>query len=198
MLNLPTVVLVGLHGLSWLSHGEEGLSPEAEPYRSLTRLAAEELHALRRLAGVVSEVKTVGLALHYRAAGDPSEARTAILDAISKSPAAANFQVHEGIRVVELRPPLVSSKGLALRRLVERFELRGLLYLGDDVTDVDAFVEIARLRNSGSFAAYGIAVTHAEAPLAAAQAADFSVPDVRGVEWLLGEIANAVGARTED
>jgi len=196
MLATPSLVYVGLHGLAWLVGGHEQLLPEAEPYRAHTQQASEELRGLRATAGVFVEVKTVGLAFHYRGAGDPAATRAAILQAISRSPAATRFQVHEGIRMVELRPPIVSNKGFAVRRLVERFDLRGLLYLGDDVTDVDAFREARRLREAGSVVAYGVAVTHAEAPPAAADAADFTVADVGGVEWLLGEIAKT--ARTED
>jgi trehalose 6-phosphate phosphatase len=194
MFATDSLVLVGLHGLAWLVDGHEQLLPEAEPYRTLTLEAAQQLRALRAIDGLFVEVKTVGLAYHYRGAADPATARQMILDAIVGSPAAAHFQVHEGILLIELRPPLVSNKGIAVRRLVDRFSLQGLLYLGDDTTDIDALVEARRLRESGAGAAWGIAVTHPEASPQVASAADFSVPDVAGVEWLLGEVARAIGA----
>jgi trehalose 6-phosphate phosphatase len=193
MVAIPSLTYVGLHGLAWFVDGEEQLVPEAEPYGDLTIQAARELEPLRAIEGVHVEVKTVGIAFHFRAAPNPAAARTAILSAVAQSKSAERFQVHEGILMVELRPPVVSSKGLAVNRLAERFGLRGLLFLGDDVTDIDGFMEARRLRESEGIAAYGIAVTHPEAPPAAAAAADFSVPDVSGVEWLLGEIAEVLG-----
>jgi trehalose 6-phosphate phosphatase len=188
MLPVPGLILVGLHGLAWQIDGDEILLPEAEPFCVPTVGAAEQLVHLSEIDGVIVEVKTVGLAFHYRGASDHDAARAAILAAIVAAPAAAAFQVHEGIRVVELRPPVVSNKGMAVRRLTERLALRGLIFLGDDITDIDGFLEARRLRHSDEAVAYGIAVLHPEAPSSAAEAADFAVPDIEGVECLLGEI----------
>jgi trehalose 6-phosphate phosphatase len=196
MLAIPRMIYIGLHGLAWLVDGREQLIPEAEPYREPTLETAAELRAVTQIPGVIVEVKTVGLGFHLRGAPDPASARATVLEAIADAPAAAAFQVHEGILMIELRPPVVSNKGLAIRRLAEQFQLQGLLFLGDDITDIDGFNELRRLRESGSVDAYGIAVTHPEAPPAAAEAADFTVPDISGVERLLGEIAVAVSATT--
>jgi trehalose 6-phosphate phosphatase len=194
MLPVPGLVLAGLHGLAWEVGGRQFLLPEAEPFRAPTFEAADELGRLADIEGVVIEVKSAGLAFHYRGASDPPAARAAILSAIAAAPAAAAFQVHEGILAVELRPPVVSNKGLAVRRMFEDFRLRGLIFLGDDITDIDGFFEARRLRQTGAASAYAVAVVHAEAPSAAAEAADYSVPGVAGVEWLLGEIARVLAA----
>jgi trehalose 6-phosphate phosphatase len=189
MLPLSGLILIGLHGLAWQVDGRDFLQSEAEPFRAPTIEAAEQLAHLAKIEGVFIEVKTVGIALHYRDAHNHIAARDAILAAAAAAPAAAAFQVHEGILVVELRPPVVSNKGLAIRRLVEQFALRGLLFLGDDVTDIDGFLEARRLRHAGAAEAYGVAVVHPEAPSAAAEAADYSVRDIAGAEWLLSAIA---------
>jgi trehalose 6-phosphate phosphatase len=191
MVGLPEIVYIGLHGLAWRIAGSDELAPEAQPYRAWTLEAADELAHLKRITGLVLEVKSVGLALHYRNATDRS-ARTQILRALASSPAAGRFEVHEGIRLVELRPPIGITKGVAVRRLADRFRLRGLLFLGDDITDIDAFQEVRALRAKASIAGYGLAVAHDEAPEVAAAAADFTLPGVEGVEWLLGEIAGRV------
>lgn len=195
MVNLPDIILIGLHGLAWRIAGTDELTPEALPYRAYTREAAAELAHLKRIAGVVLEVKTVGLALHYRGAGPERQARSQILRAISSSAAAARFEVREGIRVVELRAPVGVTKGVAVRRLVDRFSLRGLLYAGDDLTDVDAFEEVRRLREQSRLQAYALAVAHAEAPEAAIAAADYTLPGVEGVEAFLSQVLDAVSGR---
>lgn len=188
MVSLPDIVYVGLHGLAWRSAGTNELAPEAEPYRRHTQEAAAELSHLKRIDGLVLEVKSVGLAFHYRNVRRAEAARFEILRALASSPAAARFEVHEGIRVVELRPPVGITKGVALARLVDRFSLRGLLYLGDDRTDMDAFEEVRRLRERAGLSAYAIAVVHPEAPTAVARAADFTVEGVKGTERLLAGI----------
>lgn len=191
MVGLREIVYIGLHGLAWRIAGSDEIALEAQPYRAYTREAADELAHLQRIPGLVLERKSVGLALHYRNARDRS-ARTQILRAIASSPAAGRFEVHEGIRLVELRPPIGITKGVAVRRLVDRFRLRGLLFLGDDITDIDAFQEVRSLREQAALGGFGLAVVHAEAPEAAAAAADFTLAGVEGVEWLLSKIAAGV------
>ena len=191
LVGLPQIVYVGLHGLAWRIAGSDEITPEAQSYREYTRAAADELAYLTRIPGVVLERKSVGLALHYRNATSRS-ARTQILRAIASSAAAGRFAVHEGIRLVELRPPIGITKGVAVRGFVDRFGLRGLLYLGDDITDIDAFEEVRSLRERATLAGYSLAVVHEEAPAAAAAAADFTIAGVEGVEWLLGDIAECV------
>jgi trehalose 6-phosphate phosphatase len=192
LVSLPDIVYVGLHGLAWRITGADELAPEAREYRSLTLDAAAELSSLKRIAGLVFEVKTVGIALHYRKAKPSTAARYEILRAIASSPAAARFEVHEAIRVVELRPPIGITKGVAISRLADRFSLRGILYLGDDLTDVDAFDEIRRLRGAPGVLAWSIAAMHPESPPVVVERADFTVSGVEGVEGLLEGIVETL------
>jgi len=193
MVALQGVVYVGLHGAAWSIHGHDELTPEAEPYRGHTTQAARELAGLRELDGIFVEVKTVGVALHYRNASRPLEARSALFAAIAGSPAAGRFEIHEGIRLIELRPRLGITKGTAARRLAAIFGLKGLVYLGDDRTDVDAFEAVRSMAADGSVAAHAIAVVHDESSPEVAGAAEFTVPDVAGVEWLLEGILRRLG-----
>ena len=135
----------------------------------------------------------MGLALHYRQAPVPSAARTAILDAIASSAAAQRFEVREGILVAELYPRINVNKGTALRRVVERFALDGLIFFGDDLTDVDAMHAAALVRAGGAGQTITVAVRHPEASPIVAQAADFLVEGVAGVERALAWLAATTG-----
>jgi trehalose 6-phosphate phosphatase len=110
---------------------------------------------------------------------------------VSESEPARRFQLHEGRLVVELRPDLGADKGTALETLAERLSLRGLLCLGDDVTDVDMFRVAERLRSQG-LATVRIAVASAEAAPEVMEAADYALDGVEGVERLLGDIVKAL------
>jgi trehalose 6-phosphate phosphatase len=92
--------------------------------------------------------------------------------------------------VVELRPPLAVDKGTALETLAERLGLRGIVCLGDDVTDIDMFEAAKRLGDAGRGVAT-VAVRSAEAR-AVEEAAEYSLEGVAEVEWLLREIARAI------
>jgi trehalose 6-phosphate phosphatase len=93
---------------------------------------------------------------------------------------------------VELRPPIPSvNKGAAVRHLATERGLRSVLYLGDDVTDIDAF---RALREATAFRSASVVVAGEETPPEVLAEADYRVEGVAGVEWLLGEVAGALGA----
>ncbi len=196
LVGLEELTYVGNHGLSWWprhGRGEETLA-EAAPYESLVREARAGLAPLLNLPGLILEDKGPILAFHYRLSPDRSAARTAILAALAPW-SERGLRLGEGRLVVELGPPLDVDKGTALARLMEAHRLGGVLYLGDDLTDVDAFRMVHRWRGEGKVAAAAVAVRNAESGPEVVEAADYWLDGVAGVEWLLGEVARAVGGR---
>jgi trehalose 6-phosphate phosphatase len=192
IVGLEGIVYVGLHGFSlamppvW---GEE----EAATYNVLTRSVLEDLRRTLTSPGIVVEDKGPLIAIHYRQAPDPPAARRAILDAVGAVPAAGRFALHEGKMFVELRPPVPSvNKGAAVRHLATERGLRSVIYLGDDVTDIDAF---HALREPAAFRGASVVVAGEETPPEVVAAADYRLEGVAGTEWLLGELAVALGAQ---
>lgn len=196
MVGLPDLLYIGSHGLSWWYEGRQETPEELLPYIEWEREALAELASLQTIPGVRFEDKVFGLAIHYREAEDRDTAHQAILNALVHSAAARRFEVREAIRVVELHPNAGMNKGTALRRVVERFDLDGLLYLGDDLTDVDAMQALAALRAEHGIRAASIAVRHSQAPPLALQVADYAVEEVAGAERVLDWLVRAV-QRTE-
>lgn len=124
---------VGLHGIQRGRLGErlaERLSEEArksiERYRESTP----------RLQGISIEEKGPLFAVHYRLAGDKEAARAAIRAWLGDVPSV--LDPIWGKDVVELRPRDV-SKGTVVREIAKEHPDRTPVYLGDDVTDEDAF-----------------------------------------------------------
>jgi trehalose 6-phosphate phosphatase len=184
-LDLPRLLYIGSHGLAWWYDGVDELPEAAHPYVSLTEQAIAHFGPIRAFPWLRIEEKGVGLAFHYRLAADPVSARAAILAAIADAPVARHFEIREGIYVVELYPRLHVDKGTAVREVVRRFSLDGMLYLGDDLTDVDAVYAVAQLRTLRPIKVASIAVRHPEAPDVVAEAADWTVDGVAGVERVL-------------
>lgn len=191
MLDLEGAAFAANHGLSlWLDDQEE-TPPAVAEYVGRARESARELAGLD-VPGVSLEEKGPVLAVHYRRAADERAAREAILGAIAGSPAARAFRVHEGRKVIELRPPLDINKGTAVAALVPRLGARALICLGDDVTDIDMFREVRRLREGGLPGA-SIAVRNEEVAPEVVGSADFWLDGgVSGVEWLLQELLTAL------
>jgi trehalose 6-phosphate phosphatase len=161
-------------------------------YTVMARGILDDLQRTITLPGVVFEDKGPLVAVHYRQAADPATARLATLEAMARAPMAGRFARHEGKMFVELRPPVPSvHKGSVVRHLAAQHSLRSVLYLGDDVTDVDAF---RALHQATDLHGASVVVASQETPSEVLAAADYRVEGVDGVEWLLEQVASALGA----
>jgi trehalose 6-phosphate phosphatase len=193
MVGLDGAVYAANHGLSlWLGGREETPDVVREYVEQMRRVMAEVGEV--RIPGVSVENKGPVLAFHYRRAADAAAARETILATIQACPSAAGLRVHEGRKVVELRPPVAVDKGTALAHLAERLGLAAVICLGDDTTDIDMFRAVARMREAGR-PGISIAVESEETTAELMAAADYSVRGVEGVEWLLTELVRALPGR---
>jgi trehalose 6-phosphate phosphatase len=191
IVGLDGIVYVGLHGFS-LPMPPAWSEAAMATYSVVARSVLDELRRTITMPGIVFEDKGPLIAFHYRPTADPPAARQAILDAIAAAPMGGRFAIHEGKMFVELRPPVPSvNKGAALRHLVAQHGLRSVLCLGDDVTDIEAF---RALRESSGLRGASVVVASAETPSEVLAAADYRLEGVDGVDWLLGEVAGALGA----
>jgi trehalose 6-phosphate phosphatase len=199
MVGIEGLTYIGTHGLEW----SEGLPdqhpieivPDALAYRApgeyLLDLVEEHLS---ELPGVIVQRKRIGGTLHYRLAPDPEQARRQLLAILEEPAAKVNMHLSEGKRMIEVRVPLAIDKGQALRQYVQRLALQGVLFAGDDRTDLDAVQEIARLRDKG-MAARSIVVQHADTLPILLASADIVVQEVQGMADLLRQIVEILVKR---
>ena len=198
MVNIDDITYIGSHGLEWsnglpASHPVR-VAPEAfaylNPGRALLDLAERELATL---PGIIIERKRIGGTIHYRLCFDSEQARRAILDLLEEPARRANMRLDEGKRAIEVRTPLAINKGQALLRFMLRFGLRGMLFAGDDHTDLAAVLEIERLRQHG-MDALAITVQHNDTPPELLAHADITVHGVEGMVELLCKIVASLQA----
>jgi trehalose 6-phosphate phosphatase len=215
--------LVGLSQLLYLgNHGMEALEPYADnpvpappvvkfqplvaAALDLTRqkLLAQSAQAFgfsseeaRKLAwenALLFEDKGLTASIHYRLCPDPDLARQAVLGAAQAACANTGLIISEGRMVVEIRPPVAINKGTALEDLAVRYDLTSLIFIGDDLTDVDAFLALRRLEQAGGKFRQGFAigVRSPEMNPAIQDNVDWLVDGVGGVEdflnWLLTQL----------
>jgi trehalose 6-phosphate phosphatase len=134
------------------SHGLELRLPDG---RTLSGAAPDALAAARdeiaRFAaprpGLLVEEKPAGVALHYRRAPEREGEAAAFLAALAGR---TGLVLQHGKMVVELRAP-GADKGDALRRLMAEPPFAGArpLFVGDDLTDEDAFAAAAAMGGAG-------------------------------------------------
>ena len=72
-----------------------------------------------------------------------------LLPVLTEAARARNLAVEPGRLVVEIRAAGM-DKGLAVRHLVEEYDARAVLFVGDDLGDLPAFEAVAELRALGT------------------------------------------------
>ncbi len=192
MINLEGVTYIGTHGVEWCeglpaSHPVQ-INPRAQPFLALSKELLDI--AEQRLAdqpGILIERKRLGGSVHYRLAPQPEQTRELILQILREPAAARNFYLSEGKRVIDIKAHLPLNKGTELESFVQRSELTGIIFAGDDRTDLDAVLAIEHLRRQGLQAA-SVVVQAADTLPALLEHADAVVQGVEGMAKLLAEI----------
>ena len=139
---------------------------------------------LRRLR-VRLEDKEAIAALHWRGVPDEEGAQAAV-EGIARAAEAAGFVPHWGRKVLEIRPPVRIDKGAGIVTLLRERELAAAVYVGDDVTDLDAFRGLGELQENGTLAySLRVGVRSDEGPSSLEDEADVMVEGTDGVRDLL-------------
>jgi trehalose 6-phosphate phosphatase len=146
-LPLPQALFVGNHGLEERDGGASRIVAEAQPYLAQLQRAGDAVQALPlgRAPGITIERKRVTLSVHFRNAADPSTTGSALQPALQEIARREQLQLQPGRLVWELRPPIELDKGEVLRRLAAAVQPAGVVYVGDDRTDADAFAALKRM-----------------------------------------------------
>ena len=127
------VMLLGSHGAETASG--DLLSPSQLSIRDAIISEMDQISA--DYPGSRVEAKPGGVAFHYRSVAEPlqGDATRRILAGPAARP---NLKVMEGKKIVEVSL-VAGNKGTALTRLRKLVEADRVVFLGDDVTDEDAF-----------------------------------------------------------
>jgi len=170
-LQLPTA---GVHGIEYRDSSGGIQSVSAPPLPDWARTELVALAASN--PGLLLEDKGHGIALHYRQAPDhEARVREGITNIFAKL--GTDFAIQEGKMVVEIRPAC-ATKGTAVARFMDNppFAGRQPVFVGDDITDEDAFRVVNELGG------YSIKVGHRQS----GSAARYELADVEAVrKWLL-------------
>ena len=211
MIGVGGMVYVGNHGLEQWHDGVLQFFEGVKEYTSKVTAALDELMGSLTVEGISFENKGVALSVHYRRSLDRESARKCILEKIAASSIARDFRIQEGKMVVELRPPVEANKGTAVEALVKSYNLRGGIYVGDDISDVDAFSAMHQeasgqaLRQAqgernryrpASFKGLAVGVISEETPQQLEKEADFTLKGVADVERFLTWLAGAAPTST--
>src|ERR671922_723013 len=151
IVSLGSIAYLGSHGSEVLRPG--AITPELDrELQAWTRRVQAFAHEafgekLRRLR-VRLEDKEAIAAFHWRGTPDEDDALAAVED-VAEDAEKAGFVTHWGRKVLEIRPPVRIDKGAGIVSLLRNTDLAAALYVGDDVTDLDAFRGLGELQERG-------------------------------------------------
>jgi trehalose 6-phosphate phosphatase len=183
ILGRDDILVIGNHGLEWLEPGAEPTEVEADA------AVDRALSAVPREPGASVEHKGLSATIHFRSAPDPAAAADRTRRALEAA-AVPGVTLRPGRMSLELRPAGAGDKGTAVLEVARRNALRGLVVIGDDVTDLDMFRAAHRLRDEEGLRVAVLAVGGAgEVPTEVAAAADAILPDPPAVVDLLRSLA---------
>ena len=176
----------GCHGFDIQGPGVRYEHPLAHAGAAKLREVAEEIaRDVRGIGGVELEAKRFALAVHYRRAreAEAPAVRGAVERALARH---SGLRLSEGKKVLDLQPDIPWDKGRAVLWLLQalRLERKDVLplYVGDDLTDEDAFRALAER-------GVGIAVHEDRRPTAAR----FTLRNPGEVRTFLAGLARAAG-----
>lgn len=149
---------VGLSGIWYAgSHGFELTAPDGAHHHNTAAADAVPVLAaaagmladqLAAIPGILLENKRFAVAVHYR--NTPRDRVGDVLAAVREGGRHRGLRVTTGREVIELRPDVDWDKGRTLRWILDRLPgSHTPLYLGDDITDEDAFDAVSDLAGIG-------------------------------------------------
>jgi len=198
MVGLPELLYIGNHGMERRQGEEVWAHPGAAAARRAIDAALAEIGAALAdtplaMTTIIENKRLTGT-VHYRLAADPDAARAALAPLMAAAAARHGLRMTEGRAILELRPDIVVNKGTAIADLARERGLRGAVFLGDDLTDVDGFRALRALRERGDLMACCVAVVGPETPPAVLAATDGAVQGVDGCVALLTVLADRLAA----
>ena len=161
--------VVGNHGLEGLDHAAADRAVAV--VRGWRKQLAAEWAPFADDPGVFIEDKAFSLSLHFRLGRRPAQASRLLRERIARLMPAP--RMIGGKFIFNLTLPNSAHKGTALTELMRREKGRPALFVGDDVTDEDAF----RVKRAG--------IVKVRVGRSSVTAAEYHVPDLGGVTALL-------------
>jgi trehalose 6-phosphate phosphatase len=136
--------LAGGHGAEFRFGKSNPVEEAAHP--EVGGLQVELRPLVERYPDLLLEVKRAGIAVHYRQAPHLAGVVRRTMEVVLAHEARRDLALLQGDMVLEIRSPS-HNKGTAVRRLMQEppFHKRRPIFIGDDVSDEDAFAVVQEL-----------------------------------------------------
>ncbi|HZB97613.1 MAG TPA: trehalose-phosphatase [Candidatus Sulfotelmatobacter sp.] len=195
LMGIDDLIVAGSHGFDiWSPDGGTALHEEGSRHRGLMdRVESQLRDELAAIPGALVEPKSSSVAAHYRLVPENERGRVqeVVQDLLAAHP--DDLKVTPGRMVYEIQPKIDWDKGKAVLYLLDALDLNGPdvvpVYLGDDLTDEDAF---AALKGRG----IGVFVGSSDPEQAGREtAAQYALCDVEDAQEFLLKMLKVLSSR---
>lgn len=192
MMENKNIIYIGNHGLEQFINGEIRIDHRVKEYIPLINKVGRSIQKeLEDYDCILFQDKKLSFTVHYRLCDNSDEVRKRALNVINGLEDSKSFKIVEGRKVIEIRPPVGHDKGTIIQKFIEENKIKKIIYLGDDVTDSDAFYKLKEFNEKDDFSTASIVVISKETPDYVTKSADFYVKSVDEVhkffKWLCDE-----------
>lgn len=148
MVGINGMIYAGNHGFEIEGPGIQFIHPLSDEFRSIIRVIGAVLNrTLGKIKGVKVEDKGVTLSVHYRLVDEDKlpQLKSMFENTVQTAQQLGKIRTTSGKKVHEVRPAVEWHKGKAVQLIYKKFSAshkKGQMlpiYIGDDLTDEDAF-----------------------------------------------------------
>ena len=153
MVGINGLVYAGNHGLEIEGPGLNFIYPVTAEFKYFSHIIHPMLvKTMSAIRGVVIENKELTLSVHYRQVddGNVDEVKSTFNRVVGGAEAMGKVKITAGKKVLEVRPVVNWNKGKAVQMIIAEYGKSNKsvpVYLGDDQTDEDAFLELEKHQN---------------------------------------------------
>tara|TARA_B100002051_G_C16682369_1_gene610597 strand:- start:647 stop:1471 length:825 start_codon:yes stop_codon:yes gene_type:complete len=158
-LKLENLTYIGNHGAELIKNGQL-IQKSPEGIEIIIKSALDYIKTqTKNIHGIFHENKTISASIHYRGSKNHKKTKEILSNALPNTPNIAKLDVFWGKQILEIRPHSQFNKGYAINHLIESKNIKNIIFLGDDTTDLDAMIEIRKQRDLGNISGFSIYVT---------------------------------------
>ena len=143
IIDVEGIIYIGNHGLEIEYEGKYWIHPASTQKRPMIKKILSDVKGFaKEIPGVLVEDKGLIVSLHYRLVTEKSEGEIRKMVSNLVSPYSKMFCIGRGKKVYEIRPRIDWNKGKAISKVSELLGITKKtlrIYIGDDLTDEDAF-----------------------------------------------------------
>jgi len=191
MIENKNIIYIGNHGLEQFKNGKIRIDPEVKDFIPIIKKVGESIKKkLSDYDCILFQDKELSYTVHYRLCDNGEKIRQIALDAISEIKDSKLLKIGEGRKVIEIRPPIGHNKGTILQKLILENDIKKIIYLGDDITDSDAFAKLNELNKQKKVKSASIVVISKETPEYVKKNASYYVKSVDEIQKFFNWISN--------